>query len=64
MISLTARVRSKACHAFFRPLGEFALPTKGMGSWEATSSFLNCTRTMNQDGIALSQRHRSHLSWQ
>jgi hypothetical protein len=32
-------------------------------SWEAASSFLNCPRTMNQDGIALSQRDRAHLSW-
>jgi hypothetical protein len=33
------------------------------GSWEAPSSFRNCTRTMNQDGTALSQRDRAHLSW-
>jgi hypothetical protein len=34
------------------------------GSMEVPCSFQNCTQTMNQDGIALSQRDRAHLSWE
>jgi hypothetical protein len=44
-------------------LGEAALPRKSKGSYEAASSLWNCTWTMNQDGTALSQRDRAHLSW-
>jgi hypothetical protein len=55
-------------------LGQPALrsPDRGRGSmelggpvsWRAASSFQNCSRAMNQDGTALSQRDRAHLSWE
>jgi len=32
-------------------------------SWSAAKFFQSCTRTMNQEGNALSQRDRAHLSW-
>jgi hypothetical protein len=60
------RQRDPECEAFFRRVAqEMSKIQRGTHCpYGVPSSFRNSSRTMNQDGTALSQRDRAHLGWQ